>query len=79
MATASKPGVGKRVKQARLKADLSQRELAAQAGVTGSYVSLVEAGQRVPTLDVLREFAGPLGVAAAWLETGYVNGKVTSG
>lgn len=48
--------LGARLRALRARAGLSQTELATAAGVSGSYVSLVEAGQRVPreaTLDRL--------------------------
>ena len=37
--------------------DLSQKDLAAQLGVTKSYVSEIEAGKKVPTLHLLQRYA----------------------
>jgi transcriptional regulator with XRE-family HTH domain len=55
----------------------SLRQLGALAGVSGSYLSLVESGQRgIPSPDILRKLAGPLQVpyeellaAAGYLES----------
>jgi tetratricopeptide (TPR) repeat protein len=60
---------GERVRQARLEAGLTQRELAFP-GCTAAYISLIESGARVPSLQVLREFGRRLGVSADFLATG---------
>ncbi len=41
---------------------VSQKELAAKAGVSASYVSLIEGGKREPTFKSLRNLSGALGV-----------------
>ena len=41
------------LKRARIEAGLTQQELADKAGVHRMYVSLLERGERSPTLDVL--------------------------
>ncbi|MGW7349853.1 helix-turn-helix domain-containing protein [Streptomyces sp. NPDC054784] len=56
-----RPGVGHRIRQARLRTGLSQTELAG-ADISPSYVSLVEHGKRVPSEDVLRVLSHRLGV-----------------
>lgn len=61
--------VGKRLRDARLAAGLSQRDLS-HAGCTSAYVSRIEAGARVPSLQILREFGKRLGVDAEFLATG---------
>ena len=61
--------VGERIREARLAAGLSQRQLAF-AGCTAAYISLIEAGSRVPSYQVLREFGRRLGVRAEYLATG---------
>jgi tetratricopeptide (TPR) repeat protein len=61
--------VGKRVRQARQAAGLSQRQLAFP-GCTAAYISLIETGARVPSYQVLREFGRRLGVEAEYLATG---------
>lgn len=62
--------IGKRFREAREAAGLSQRELAAKTPYTGAYISRIEAGARKPTYDCLREFAPHIGVSAEWLESG---------
>jgi tetratricopeptide (TPR) repeat protein len=61
--------VGKRLRSARKAAGLTQRELSFE-GCTPAYVSRIEAGARVPSLQILREFAKRLGVHVEYLATG---------
>ena len=61
--------VGKRVRQAREAAGLTQRELAF-LGCTPAYISLIETGARVPSYQILLEFGRRLGVRAEYLATG---------
>jgi tetratricopeptide (TPR) repeat protein len=61
--------VGRRLRQARNAAGLTQRELSFE-GCTSAYVSRIEAGARVPSLQILREFGKRLGVSADYLATG---------
>jgi tetratricopeptide (TPR) repeat protein len=61
--------VGLRLRQAREAAGLTQRELSFE-GCTAAYVSRIEAGARVPSLQILREFAKRLGVHVEYLATG---------
>jgi tetratricopeptide (TPR) repeat protein len=61
--------VGRRLKKARLKAGLSQRGLSFP-GCTPAYISRVEAGDRVPSLQLLRVLGERLGVSADYLATG---------
>jgi tetratricopeptide (TPR) repeat protein len=61
--------VGQRLRQAREAAGLTQRELSF-AGCTSAYVSRIEAGARVPSLQILREFAKRLGTDVEYLATG---------
>ena len=61
--------VGRRLRQARDAAGLTQRELSFE-GCTAAYVSRIEAGARVPSLQILREFGKRLGVSADYLATG---------
>lgn len=58
--------LGERLRQRRLALGLSQRELAGD-GISASYVSLIEAGKRRPTLDVLEILAGRLRTTSATL------------
>jgi tetratricopeptide (TPR) repeat protein len=48
---------------------MSQRQLAFE-GCTAAYISRIEAGARVPSLQILREFARRLGVSVEYLATG---------
>lgn len=61
--------VGERLRQARRAAGLTQRQLSFD-GCTAAYVSRIEAGARVPSLQILREFAQRLGVDVEYLATG---------
>jgi tetratricopeptide (TPR) repeat protein len=61
--------VGVRLREARLRAGLSQRELAFE-GCSYAYISRIEAGQRIPSMQVLQEFGRRLGVSATYLAVG---------
>ncbi|CAB4154816.1 couple_hipB, transcriptional regulator, y4mF family [uncultured Caudovirales phage] len=52
--TASVEDVGTVIRNARLRAGLSQRKLAQAAGVTAPYVVNLESGKRRPTLATLQ-------------------------
>jgi tetratricopeptide (TPR) repeat protein len=66
--------VGARLRQAREAAGLTQRQLSFE-GCTAAYISRIEAGARVPSLQILREFAQRLGVTADYLATGLLEGE----
>jgi transcriptional regulator with XRE-family HTH domain len=51
---------GHAIKMARTARALTQRELAERLGVASSYVSLLEAGKRRPSLDVLERVCAAL-------------------
>ena len=61
--------VGTRLREARRAAGLTQRDLSFP-GCTAAYISRIEAGARVPSYQILREFAKRLGVTADYLATG---------
>ena len=61
--------LGKRLEAARVGAGLTQRELSF-SGCSATYISRIEAGQRVPSLQVLRELARRLGVSEDYLARG---------
>jgi tetratricopeptide (TPR) repeat protein len=61
--------VGQRIREARLRAGLSQRALS-YPGCTPAYISRVEAGDRIPSFQVLRELGRQLGVSPDFLATG---------
>ena len=52
--------LGKTIKRIRGLRELSQCKLAERAGVTGSTISLLEAGKRAPSLKVLEQIAKAL-------------------
>ncbi len=57
--------LGRRIVRAR--SSLSQRQLANAVGVSAAYISRIEHGERVPTLQLLERIAEALGVELAWL------------
>lgn len=59
--------VGRNVRRLRMKAGLSQAELAVKMGVDRAYVSGLELGQRNPTVVTLWHVAQALGVRLALL------------
>jgi transcriptional regulator with XRE-family HTH domain len=61
--------VGHRVYEAREAAGLSQRELAFP-GCSAAYISRIERGERVPSLQVMRELARRTGVTEDQLAFG---------
>jgi tetratricopeptide (TPR) repeat protein len=61
--------VGERLRAAREAAGLSQRQLAF-AGCSPAYISRVESGDRIPSLQLLRELGRRLGVSEDYLATG---------
>ena len=65
----SPSAVGERLRHARTQAGLSQRELAFP-GCSPGYISRIEAGDRVPSLQLLRELAGRLGLSEDFLARG---------
>ena len=54
--------MGPRLRQLRVKRQLTQVQLAAKVGVTQSYIGQIERGEKVPTLAVARALAKALGV-----------------
>ena len=61
--------VGQRLAETRRKAGLSQRQLAFE-GCTPAYISRIESGERIPSLQLLRQLGERLGVSGDWLATG---------
>jgi transcriptional regulator with XRE-family HTH domain len=61
--------VGMRVREARDAAGLSQRELSFP-GCSSAYISRIERGERVPSLQVMREIARRTGVSEQTLAFG---------
>lgn len=61
--------LGHRLRAAREGAGLTQRDLATDT-CSAAYVSLIEKGERVPSLQMIREFAERLGVSDSYLARG---------
>lgn len=61
--------VGRRLKDARISAGLSQRQLSFP-GCSAAYISRLEAGDRVPSLQLLRKLAAKLNADDQYLATG---------
>ena len=61
--------VGRRLQDAREAAGLSQRELSFP-GCSAAYISRIERGERIPSLQVMRELARRIGVTEAELAFG---------
>ena len=61
--------VGRRLHEAREAAALSQRELAFP-GCSAAYISRIERGERIPSLQVMRELARRIGVSETLLAYG---------
>jgi transcriptional regulator with XRE-family HTH domain len=55
------------VRRIRGKKNLSQKALADKVGISVSYVSMLERGQRSPPLETVEKVAKALGVAPALL------------
>ncbi len=61
--------IAKRLHERRLALGLSLRQIACE-GVSASYVSRLEKGDRHPSAKALRMLAAKLDVSPYWLETG---------
>jgi tetratricopeptide (TPR) repeat protein len=69
----SPQAVGERLRTARIRAGLSQRQLAF-LGCSPAYISRIESGDRIPSLQLLRELGRRLGVSEDFLATGADDG-----
>jgi transcriptional regulator with XRE-family HTH domain len=63
MANEPSKTLGEVLRDARVKADLSLRDLARKLSITPSYISDIENDRRVPSEDVLRQFAEFFGLS----------------
>jgi transcriptional regulator with XRE-family HTH domain len=61
--------VGLRLREAREAAGISQRELAFP-GCSAAYISRIERGERIPSLQVMRELARRTGISESALAYG---------
>lgn len=60
---------GKKVRQERLKQNLSQEELAEKAGVHRTYIGMIERAEKNITLTNINKIATALGISIAGLFT----------
>jgi tetratricopeptide (TPR) repeat protein len=74
----SPSAVGDRLKEARVRSGLSQRQLAF-AGCSPAYISRIESGDRIPSLQILRELGKRLGVTEDYLATGEIGARTVDG
>lgn len=58
---------GKVLREARLKAGLTQEQLGFEAGVRRTFVSILELGEQQPTLTTIIKLADALGVKPSTL------------
>ena len=56
-----KAAIGAKLRAAREKLGMSQEDVAERAGVDRTYVSILERGQKSPTLDTLEKICAALG------------------
>jgi len=56
--------LGEEIRKARVAAGLTQEELAYRADISRQYVSLLELGQKSPTVDVLISLCRAMGASA---------------
>lgn len=56
---------GERVREARLKRDLSQEQLAAKAGVHRTYIGMIERAEKNITLENIEKIAKALKISIA--------------
>lgn len=68
--------VGRRLREARQRAGLTQSELSFP-GCSAAYISRIEAGERVPSLQLLRELASRLGLSEDQLALGSERSTLT--
>lgn len=45
--------------------DMSQKELAEKVGISNSYISEIEAGKKIPTLDLIEKYAATFKMPAS--------------
>lgn len=59
--------LGNELRKARMRAGLTQEELAFEAQVDRTYISMLENDKKSPTVDMLMRICKPLGIAASQL------------
>lgn len=64
--------LGKRIKEERLRLNLTQEKLSEKEGISTAYLGQIERGERCITLDKLIPLANYLGVTVDFLLTDYI-------
>lgn len=64
--------LGKRIREERLRLNLTQEKLAEEVGVSTAYIGQIERGERSLTLDKLVKVVNRLGVTIDFLLADYV-------
>ena len=64
--------LGKRIREERLRLNLTQEKLAEEVGVSTAYIGQIERGERSLTLDKLIKVVNRLGVTVDFLLADYV-------
>ncbi len=64
------PRLGQRIRELRKSLSLTQEQLAEKAGISVSFLSMIERGDRVPHLETLAMLSKPLGVSLAEIFVG---------
>jgi transcriptional regulator with XRE-family HTH domain len=59
--------LGKELRDARERANLTQEQLSYEAGVDRTYISMLEHDKKSPTVEMLFRLCKPLGVSASEL------------
>ena len=67
--------LGSRIREIRIKKGMSARRLADQVGVLGNYISQLERGDKVPSLETLIHIANTLGVTTDNLLCDYLDAE----
>ena len=65
--------LGKRIREERLKLNLTQERLAEDIGISTAYLGQIERGERSVTLDKLIPLANRLGVTIDFLLSDYIS------
>ena len=64
--------LGKRIKEERLRLNLTQEKLSEKVGISTAYLGQIERGERCITLDKLIPLANYLGVTVDFILTDYI-------
>lgn len=74
----NKTALGKRIREERLKLNLTQEQLAEKINVSTTYIGFIERGDRSPTLSTLTHLANVLGVSVDYLLSDSVSPDISS-